>query len=133
MELQRGKKRFDLIKGTVGVPQGGILSPLLSNLVLHELDLFIQDLIKKRNQENGESNPSIVNPEYSALTYRIARDRKKLLKVKRCLGLKHFSLDMKKTIRSNIRLRGRVRYSSPNPKFIRFDYVRYADDWVVGL
>lgn len=31
----------------MGVPQGGIISPLLSNLILHEFDLFVDNLMKE--------------------------------------------------------------------------------------
>jgi len=29
------------------MPQGGVLSPLLSNIYLHEFDLFMKDLMEK--------------------------------------------------------------------------------------
>jgi len=32
----------------VGIPQGGVLSPILMNVVLHELDLFAVQLCNQR-------------------------------------------------------------------------------------
>jgi retron-type reverse transcriptase len=34
-------------KSHLGMPQGGVLSPLLSNIYLHEFDLFMKDLMEK--------------------------------------------------------------------------------------
>lgn len=55
----------------MGVPQGGIVSPLLSNLVLHELDLFILNIIRKKAAEMVDVNPYRPNPGYSSLTSKI--------------------------------------------------------------
>jgi retron-type reverse transcriptase len=41
----------------MGVPQGVIISPLLSNLVLHELDSYMEQLIKNREEESKNEKP----------------------------------------------------------------------------
>ena len=46
-----------------GTPQGGILSPLLANIYLHELDKFVLQLKKKFDQES----PERITPEYREL------------------------------------------------------------------
>lgn len=43
---------------------GGIISPLLSNLVLHELDVYMEGRIKERIELSGDESPSRNNPEY---------------------------------------------------------------------
>jgi group II intron reverse transcriptase/maturase len=48
---------------TIGTPQGGVISPLLSNIVLHELDQFMEGKIKEFNK--GERRR--MNPEYKRL------------------------------------------------------------------
>jgi retron-type reverse transcriptase len=55
----------------MGVPQGGIISPLLSNLVLHELDQFVENKISTRKQENDGSKPYKQNPVYHQINRRI--------------------------------------------------------------
>lgn len=69
-------KKRSFVNTDRGVPQGGIISPLLSNLVLHELDLFI-DKQKKQYEESRQAvKPLRNNPKYSRLTDRIRREKK---------------------------------------------------------
>jgi RNA-directed DNA polymerase len=46
---------------TKGVPQGGLLSPLLSNIYLHELDMFMESKIESLSSK--EKLISKVNPK----------------------------------------------------------------------
>lgn len=63
----------DFVKTEAGVPQGGIVSPLLSNLVLHELDLFINKR-KEKIEEGIKGEPtSKRNPVYYKLSGQITR------------------------------------------------------------
>jgi retron-type reverse transcriptase len=128
LEFNVNKKRHNFVKGAMGVPQGGILSPLLSNLVLHELDVFVSQLIKSRLIENGTAKPNIPNKKYRNLTNSLSRTKLKLLEEKRKKGLKYFDIGMKRRKRALIRERGRCSSSIPNPRYIKMDYVRYADD-----
>lgn len=82
----------------LGNPQGIVLSPLFSNIVLHELDVFIQ---KKRK----------ANLEYRKFRYRIKRETD--LKKKRVLIDKYFKVPSK---------------DFHDPDFKRLYYVRYVDD-----
>ena len=47
-----------------GCPQGGVISPILSGIYLHELDQFMDELAKQFNK--GEGRP--INPQYSRVT-----------------------------------------------------------------
>jgi retron-type reverse transcriptase len=68
----------EFVSTDIGVPQGGIISPLLSNLVLHELDIFIEKLISERNEKSKGIKPRKNNPEYQRLNSRIHRLQKQL-------------------------------------------------------
>ena len=58
------KKKPKFYQTLMGVPQGGIISPLLSNLVLHELDKFI----KKLQLENSKKKTKGWNPTMATLS-----------------------------------------------------------------
>lgn len=60
---EEGKK--DTIS-RIGSPQGSILSPLLSNILLHELDMFMEKYISSFSK--GRTRRA--NPEYSKAHYR---------------------------------------------------------------
>lgn len=116
--VEYGKKKRTFIASDVGVPQGGIVSPLLSNLVLHELDLYIQDLIKEKDELSIGEPRAVRNPQYYQLSSRIKR-----LKEKRD----------REGLRTAVRLRRRTPSTIPNPRCTSLRYVRYADDWLVGV
>jgi len=63
IEYDNKKRKF--VASEVGVPQGGILSPLLSNLVLHELDVYIRDISKERELASEGEPPTLNNPSRS--------------------------------------------------------------------
>ncbi len=46
-----------IIEHVSGTPQGGILSPLLSNIYLHELDQFMEEIMKEYQGTSSLSYP----------------------------------------------------------------------------
>merc|ERR1712157_358171 len=98
-------------KSNIGTPQGIVLSPLFSNIVLHELDVFVEDELKLKFTKGKQRR---ANPVYRRLNYQIKKDKdqkKKLVKQR----LKVYSKDIY------------------DPNFRRLYYVRYVDDWVILL
>jgi Reverse transcriptase (RNA-dependent DNA polymerase) len=89
----------------VGTPQGGIISPLLSNIYLHELDIFMEKLAEKYQEH--------IKPT----------QRKKNSVAKKIL------ISSKKSkINSTI-----LEYHHEYPEYRNCKYIRYADDFLVGV
>jgi len=99
-----------------GAPQGGIISPLLSNVYLNELDRFAEGTLIPTYTRGKHRK---VNPGYRCLQTQIAvaRRREDLDEVKR---LK--------------RERRKLMAGAPcDPDYRRLRYVRYADDFLLGF
>lgn len=97
-------------KTILGIPQGGILSPILCNIVLHQYDDYMQKQTEKFNKGKTRSH----NKEYQILEYR--RRKAKTIKERR-----NYLLMMRRV--------GNVDKMDPN--FRRIKYIRYADDFVI--
>ena len=99
-----------------GCPQGGIVSPILSNVYLHKLDEFVeQELIPKYTQ--GERRRT--NPEYRNTANRRVSARRR--------GDRAAARDLEKQLRA-------LPSTDPaDPGYRRLRYVRYADDHILGF
>jgi len=99
-----------VVKSDKGTSQGGILSPVLANIILHKLDLYLDKV--KANFEFGHKRK--VTSEYQRLRYLRSRsvdpfERKELLN---------------KLLKTPM-------VDPMDPNFKRLMYVRYADDFVI--
>jgi len=106
-----GKKNAKVYRTNTGTPQGVVLSPLFSNIVLHELDEFIEGKLKI---EYTKGKKRKANLEYRKLRYRIKREtdlKKRRILINECLKVPSKDLY--------------------DPDFKRLFYVRYVDDLVI--
>lgn len=105
-----------------GVPQGGIVSPILSNIYLHELDKYMEKYIEQTNR-SAYRNISKVNPKIVKYSNQLSK-----------LGAEyHNSKDP--NILKEIKAVRTERNSIPSRirTGIRIQYTRYADDWIIGM
>lgn len=95
----------------VGTPQGGVCSPLISNIVLHELDKFVTKLrnIISRGKSRKQSR------EYMQIYNQIKKS----------------DPEEKEKLRVKARLAGYGK--TMDETFLRCSYVRYADDFLIGI
>jgi hypothetical protein len=110
----------------LGVPQGGIVSPILSNLYLHELDLFVEKLINQQNDANKGQKPTRRNPEYDRVMDKIQginKTEKRWAASGKALDAERAQLRL-----DLIKVRSKLTSSIPNEGVAKIYYVRYADD-----
>lgn len=106
-----------------GVPQGGVVSPILSNIYLHRLD----DLVERRLQRmNNRGTARRKNPAYREIENEINRLRQRLVR--------HNTDENHARIRElRQQLRTLPAGDPQDPHFRRLRYVRYADDILLGF
>jgi group II intron reverse transcriptase/maturase len=99
-----------------GTPQGGVVSPILSNIYLHRLDEFVEQVLIPENTRGARRR---FNPEYHTLTGVIERGRRR---------------GDRTTVRQARKRRRRLPSGDPqDPSYRRLRYCRYADDHLLGF
>ena len=113
-----------------GAPQGGIVSPILSNIVMHELDGWMETQPGVNPPPLGPQEQNArSNPEYMKLHYRIC-DIRRYLDGKRPIPQNTTSEALRQELREKLKLRSLQPRSLPRKVMF---YSRFADDFVVIL
>jgi hypothetical protein len=136
------------VRPNLGIPQGGIDSPYLFNIYLHELDKFVNteitDYINSLNQKADipKNRPGRALKSRHALYSRVLRRLGKISRTKRTLKrfkkssayvpglLGSLYRDIKEIRLMNHKLRN-IEYTDSTKRRLRLFYTRYADDWII--
>lgn len=118
----------------MGTPQGSIISPLICNILLHELDTFFEKYILKFSNTVETKK---VSKEYNATRRYENTPWEPVWKTVRELTHRDVSgTKIKAALRTVRKLdaaaRG-IRYYEENLMNKKIQYIRYADDFIVGL
>ena len=108
-----------------GTPQGGICSPILANVYLHELDMKFREM--KAKFDRPRAKDELKTPEYRA----IDQEMKRL-----SYWIDHTTDPeaRKKLIQQHKALKKQQRTIPCLPQTNKkFTFIRYADDWLVGV
>jgi group II intron reverse transcriptase/maturase len=113
--LKAGYLEFHQVKYSLtGTPQGNVISPILANIYLHEIDKFMEERCRHYSTNKKSKRQ---NPEYHKLNNCRYQARKK-----GDYGLADKLLaDMRKL----------PAHDPMDPGYIRVKYVRYADDFLI--
>ena len=99
-----------------GAPQGGVVSPILSNIYLHKLDVFVETVLIPQYTRGKRRKR---NPEYGRRLAQIRRARAR------------GDLDKARNLRRSLR---QLPSGDPqDPGYRRLRYTRYADDHLLGF
>ena len=112
-----------------GTPQGGVISPILANIYLHELDQFMVNM--KAGFDEGKRRAE--HREYKNLSETIKRTMKRIDRMKISDNLSGIDSEYRQ-LDALRQKRKELPSSDPmDARYKRLVYIRYADDTLIGI
>jgi len=123
-------EQWEYHKTYAGTPQGSVISPILSNIYLSELDDFVEEL--RKSFDVGKTIRS-GSSEYYQVTHLMNKAKQELTAT-----WDKMSVEERKIGRKRVKSLKRLQLETPkNPHFEtgykRLKYCRYADDWMISI
>jgi group II intron reverse transcriptase/maturase len=116
------------VQSFVGAPQGGILSPLLANIYLNNLDNFVKKLITETTSVKLRQ----LNPNYEIIQGKIYRFRT-LRENTQVRLIKPSKKKLLKIIKLKKIQKAMLSKDLPKPLSKKVLFTRYEDDWMLGI
>lgn len=118
--LRQGK----FYRSNLGIPQGNIVSPILANIYYNKLDKWVEKKAKMLNRLRTNQH----HKTYKQLSYQISK------KAEQLQGLDKRSHEYKYLLKElQFLKRRKAKIPSLAQKCIQIEYVRYTDDWIIGI
>jgi len=115
----------------IGTSQGSVVSPILCNIYLHELDVFINKSERFGKFQNAKT--ATANPKFKALLSVSKEEDEKAKDIKRSKGKLKYWKFLHKLRVSKLKLaeKNNINRVVFTDKKKRIAYVRYADDFII--